>query len=86
MPIIATLTLIGIGCGVSVDVGSTASCSPRFSIRAWPVRSARFIVSQTSGWESASSASMTRKPPFARCSAPGLIIVWSVTTEPSDGR
>jgi hypothetical protein len=67
-------------------MGTALNSSPRFSILVSAPRSARFSASHVKGCRSTSRASRTRKPPFARWSAPALISRKSVTIVPNDAR
>ena len=59
---------------------------PAIRSRIHDERSARFSVSQANGLTSTLCASRIRQPPFARCSAPALISVKSVTSVPNCAR
>jgi len=78
----ATLTSRGTDWGLGDTVGTMRNCSPIFSTTALLFFIALFKVSHTTGSIRTSLACNTKKPPFALCSAPVLIIVWSVPKLP----
>ena len=81
VPIITTLTSICTGSGL-IETPVTMFNGSKTWISTLRVRSVRFSAVQTPGSTSASIASTTRIPPWARNRLPALMRVWSVAQSP----